>query len=73
MEVRLFHLIQKFIFLNQLNDADNSEEYYESSENSFVGQKKIGFKNIDRSFTDLGYIGYNEGIHLHFLDTEANW
>ena len=38
-----------------------------------LDKKKIGFKNIDRSFTDLGYIGYNEGIHLHFLDTEANW
>jgi len=30
-------------------------------------------KLIDRSFTDLGYIGYNDGISLHKLDSEANW
>jgi serine/threonine-protein kinase SRPK3 len=28
---------------------------------------------IDRSFTDLGYIGYGEGIYLEQLDTVPNW
>ena len=30
-------------------------------------------KFIDRSFTDLGYIGYGDGIFLEQLDTVPNW
>jgi serine/threonine-protein kinase SRPK3 len=28
---------------------------------------------IDRSFTDLGYIGFSDGIRLCELDTKGNW
>ena len=28
---------------------------------------------IDRSFTDVGYIGYSIGISLQELDTQGNW
>jgi serine/threonine-protein kinase SRPK3 len=28
---------------------------------------------IDRSFMDLGYIGYGEGIFLEQLDAGPNW
>lgn len=50
---------------SDINDADLSETQTESSDESFVGQKRIDFKYIDRSFTNLGYIGYNEGIQLN--------
>ena len=28
---------------------------------------------IDRSFTDLGYIGFENGIDTNQLDSTANW
>jgi serine/threonine-protein kinase SRPK3 len=28
---------------------------------------------VDRSFTDLGYIGYSDGIALGELDCQGNW
>lgn len=30
-------------------------------------------KLVDRSFTDLGYVGYCEGIDLEKLDACKNW
>lgn len=35
--------------------------------------KFIDHRIIDRSFTDLGYIGYGEGIDLEQLDSTKNW
>jgi serine/threonine-protein kinase SRPK3 len=34
-----------------------------------VGEIKL----IDRSYTDLGYIGYGTGIYLEKLDFGPNW
>lgn len=34
--------------------------------------KFVEVKLIDKSFTDLGYIGYCDGIELHTLDSK-NW
>jgi len=28
---------------------------------------------VDRSFTNIGYVGYKDGINLNKLDTGANW
>lgn len=28
---------------------------------------------VDRSFTDLGYVGYSDGIEIEKLDSCANW
>ena len=28
---------------------------------------------VDRSFTDLGYLGYSTGIELCELDCQGNW
>lgn len=50
-----------------------SETLTESSLDTDYGQRRMPFKFIDRSFTNLGYIGYNEGIQLNDLDNEANW
>ncbi|CAD8199089.1 unnamed protein product [Paramecium octaurelia] len=35
--------------------------------------KYVDHRLIDRSFTDLGYIGYGEGINLEQLDSTGNW
>ncbi|CAD8127938.1 unnamed protein product [Paramecium sonneborni] len=35
--------------------------------------KYVDHRIIDRSFTDLGYIGYGEGINLEQLDSTGNW
>lgn len=36
-------------------------------------RKFVEVKLVDRSFTDLGYIGYCDGICLEDLDACANW
>ncbi|CAD8088219.1 unnamed protein product [Paramecium primaurelia] len=35
--------------------------------------KYVDHRVIDRSFTDLGYIGYGDGIDLEQLDSTGNW
>ncbi|CAD8101565.1 unnamed protein product [Paramecium sonneborni] len=35
--------------------------------------KYVEHRVIDRSFTDLGYIGYGDGIDLEQLDSTGNW
>jgi hypothetical protein len=43
---------------------DNTNET-DSDEDDFYGYEKIGdIRYIDRSFMDLGYIGYGDGIFL---------
>lgn len=56
-------------------DADNEGVTSDGSGDSeFFGHKRMGeLKFIDRSFTDLGYIGYGDGIFLEQLDTVPNW
>jgi serine/threonine-protein kinase SRPK3 len=36
-------------------------------------EKEGDIRLIDRSFTDLGYIGYGTGIFLEKLDFGPNW
>lgn len=49
------------------NDGrENEEELYEV-------EKMGNIRQIDRSFTDLGYIGYGTGIFLDKLDFGPNW
>jgi serine/threonine-protein kinase SRPK3 len=35
--------------------------------------KLVEHNLIDRSYTDLGYIGYGDGIQLMDLDSTGNW
>ncbi len=37
------------------------------------GIRKVDLKFIDRSFTNMGYIGYGDGIDLEDLDKGGNW
>jgi serine/threonine-protein kinase SRPK3 len=34
---------------------------------------KVDLRLIDRSFTNMGYIGYGDGIDLEELDKGGNW
>ena len=36
-------------------------------------EKKVDMRIVDRSFTNLGYIGYGEGINFDTLDQTGNW
>ncbi len=46
----------------------------DSSDDEFYGYEKVGdIRYIDRSFMDLGYIGYGDGIFLEKLDFGPNW
>lgn len=60
---------------NDGDKEDNGDEDYNISDDEFYGDKKqyINPKFIDRSFTNLGYIGYGDGLNLEELDQTANW
>lgn len=60
----------------EMEDADDShnEDDACSNDSEFYDHRRMGeLRFIDRSFTDLGYIGYGEGIYLEQLDTSPNW
>jgi serine/threonine-protein kinase SRPK3 len=38
-----------------------------------IEPRVIDRKEIDRSFTDLGYIGFGDGIEIDKLDSTGNW
>ena len=48
------------------NEPDEDKQLYEVQKVGTIGL-------IDRSFTDLGYIGYGTGIFLEKLDFGPNW
>ena len=48
------------------NGPEEGEELYNVEKVGTIGM-------IDRSFTDLGYIGYGTGIFLEKLDFGPNW
>ncbi|EGR29242.1 serine protein kinase, putative [Ichthyophthirius multifiliis] len=63
---------------SEIYDADSSKNtsvLQEDDDDQFYGQSeyKFDYKLIDRSFTNLGYIGYGDGIVLEDLDQNANW
>lgn len=54
---------------------DNSQNTQDDeNDEEFFGYEKVGdIRYIDRSFMDLGYIGYGDGIFLDKLDAGPNW
>ena len=60
---------------SEVNDGDSEDNSELSEELSEFGFKEVnihpGF--IDRSFTDLGYIGFGGGIDFSDLDRTGNW
>jgi len=61
--------------INDADGEDNDDAEDNISDNHFYGdvKKKISNKLIDRSFTNMGYIGYGDGLNLEELDQTANW
>lgn len=61
--------------MNDGDREDNSEvDEMSEGEDEFYGYKpEIDLKIVDRSFTNLGYIGYGDGIDLTALDNTRNW
>lgn len=57
--------------LSVLTDNDNSY----LNDDAFYGEShnKVDLQLVDRSFTNLGYIGYGDGIKLEDLDQDPNW
>ena len=70
-------------YLNKMDQVDSdahgggSEDNENSScsgTSSFYGHTaNIDVKLVDRSFTNMGYIGFGEGIDLDALDNTGNW
>lgn len=59
---------------SEKEDADSEDNLDEPIEEQlFIGEKEGDIRLIDRSFTDLGYIGYGTGIFLEKLDFGPNW
>ena len=61
--------------INDADGEDNDDSVDNVSDTKFYGEvkKKISNKLIDRSFTNMGYIGYGDGLNLEELDQTANW
>lgn len=61
--------------INDADNEDNDDSPDNISDEQFYGQikQKISNKLIDRSFTNMGYIGYGDGLNLEELDQTANW
>lgn len=61
--------------INDADEEDNDDVDEDISDTEFYGEQenKLSNKLIDRSFTNLGYIGYGEGLKLQELDQTANW
>ena len=57
-------------------DVEDNQERSEDSadDDEFYGKKPgVDIKIIDRSFTNMGYIGFGDGIDLDALDNGGNW
>lgn len=69
----------------QMHMNEGSEvDFADSEDNSFVNEEmndsfyvetkqKIDMKIIDRSFCNLGYVGFGDGIDFDTLDQTRNW
>lgn len=72
-------------YINKMEKVDSDLEYggsedndkwskYSENEDAFYDYKaNIDLKLVDRSFTNMGYIGFGEGIDLDALDNTGNW
>ena len=59
---------------NELDEEDFEKESDVEETNKFYGYNPIyDPKLVDRSFTNLGYIGFGDGIDLEALDNTGNW
>ena len=59
---------------NEDGEVEDNGAVAEDGEDEFYGYEKVGnIHLIDRSFMDLGYIGYGDGIFLEKLDAGPNW
>jgi len=56
-------------------NEDNKSLELDEFDSELLSQKRLPESNkiIDRSFTNLGYIGYGDGILVEDLDQTANW
>ncbi|CAD8103906.1 unnamed protein product [Paramecium sonneborni] len=66
-------------------EVESEEEYADRSESPnailplcnkrryHIQPRVVDRKEIDRSFTDLGYIGFGNGIEIDLLDSTGNW
>ncbi|CAD8102785.1 unnamed protein product [Paramecium primaurelia] len=66
-------------------EVESEEEYADRSESprvilplctrrqNYIKPRFVDRKEIDRSFTDLGYIGFGDGIEIDLLDSTGNW
>lgn len=61
--------------INDADGEDNDDVEDNISDTEFYGEpkNKLSNKLIDRSFTNMGYIGYGDGLNLEELDQTANW
>jgi hypothetical protein len=52
------------------NDGGSVDDWKTDDEDDdkFYGKREFDLKLVDRSFTNLGYIGFGEGIKLDDLD-----
>lgn len=71
-------LEQNEILEDDVYDADgevenNDEELYQNDDDFYNYKPNIDMKLLDRSFTNLGYLGYGDGIDLDSIDNTANW
>lgn len=60
---------------NELRENEENEDDSEcDNDEKFYGYKATyDPKLVDRSFTNLGYIGFGDGIDLEALDNTGNW
>eukprot|EP00825_Cyclidium_porcatum_P035582 TRINITY_DN3732_c0_g1_i2.p3 TRINITY_DN3732_c0_g1~~TRINITY_DN3732_c0_g1_i2.p3 ORF type:complete len:146 (-),score=37.56 TRINITY_DN3732_c0_g1_i2:194-631(-) len=64
---------------SEINDGDSENEDESDKDmpdNDFYElpkHPKLDIRFIDRSFTNLGYLGYGDGIEVEELDQTANW
>ena len=55
------------------DNGEANNDISENDDNFFNYQPTIDLKLVDRSFTNMGYIGFGEGIDLDALDNGGNW
>ena len=54
-------------------DGEDNDDDYDNDEDFYEYKPTYDPKLIDRSFTNLGYIGFGDGIDLGALDNTGNW
>jgi serine/threonine-protein kinase SRPK3 len=64
---------EHYQYESENEDAEVEDNETGEEEDLFEVEKKGDIRLIDRSFTDLGYIGYGTGIFLEKLDFGPNW